>query len=178
MIPHVRLKYVQGLAGAHEELRLPCVVDLTTDGQRLIVSSPASGRPLCKLPLEVIERTKIESAEAASDVNRAAARLVDDEPVIVVKLETTNGLPPSITGQPIVFADPHEEDVTPRLAILEEVLRPRDEEEMAKLREGDHRLARMYAIAFATLVVLALLVIYAIQQLFAGPRPGVYFRLD
>jgi hypothetical protein len=46
VIPRVRLKYVQGLASAHEGLHRPREVDLTTDGHALIVAPAGSGRPL------------------------------------------------------------------------------------------------------------------------------------
>lgn len=172
MIPRVRLKYVQGLATAHEELRLPRPVDLTTDGANVIVSSAGSGRPLLTVPLTAVEKTElVPDCGPATATNRSAAGLAGGEHVIVLQVRNGPGVPAAVAQEPIVFSDPHDEEVTPRYKTLRDVLVPRTDEEMSKLRKGESRVARTYAIAFAIIVAVLLLIGIAIQQLIAGPKP-------
>jgi hypothetical protein len=74
MIPRVRLVYVQGLAAAHEELRRPREVDLTTDGEHLIVVPPASGRPLVRMPLAAVTLLGVVPAPRPGPPGRSATR--------------------------------------------------------------------------------------------------------
>lgn len=71
MIPLVRLRYIQGLAAVHEELHRPREVDLTTDGESLIVAPAGSGRPLVKVPLAAVEPVRVEPNAGPTTARRA-----------------------------------------------------------------------------------------------------------
>src|SRR5438270_13338853 len=99
MIPRVRLKYVQGLEAAHEDLRLPCDVDLTTDGERVIVSSARSGRPLLKVPPPAVEKLELEAQDGLTTAAvQARAGMTGREQVLVVQFAPATGVPEAATG--------------------------------------------------------------------------------
>jgi hypothetical protein len=172
MIPRVRLKYVQGLAAVHEDLRQPREVDLTTNGELLIVSSAASGRPLAKLPLAAIDRLEVKPVSGLiTATNQMLSGLTGTEQVLVLQARAAPGVPATVAEQPIIFADPHDEDVSTRLPAVRNVLQPRTPDEMARLERGERRVMRYYAIGFIALVTLVLLVLIPLLLLVLAPRP-------
>jgi hypothetical protein len=172
MIPRVRLTYVQGLGAVHEDLRRPREVDLTTDGESLIVAPPASGRPLAKLPLTAVEGVVVEpDAGPTTATNKVVAGLELKEDVLVLRFRAAPGVAAAVAEQPVVFADPRHGDVAAKVGPVQDVLTPRTAEDMARLEKGERRRAGYYAVGFvASVATVLVLVVMAIMAIFA-PRP-------
>jgi hypothetical protein len=172
MIPRVRLTYVQGLGAAHEDLRRPREVDLTTDGESLIVAPAASGRPLARLPLATVAQVGVEPAGGSTTAgNRLEAGLSEREDVLVLRLRDGPGAGPAVAGQPIVFASPPPGGAGAKLHAVEALLRPRTPAEMARLARGERRQATAFGFAFVALVALGLVVLVLLLLLVVAPRP-------
>jgi hypothetical protein len=176
VVPRVRLLYVQGLDGAHDELRKPREVELTTDGELLIVSTPFAGRPLVKLPVAAVERVVVEPAAGPTTAaNKVGAGLTGTEEVIVLQFQAARGVPPAVAGQPLVFAALHGGNVAKLLGAVKALLLPRTPEQMARLKQGERRLDRYYAIGLVALVILVVALFIAIYQLLVPPKPREAF---
>ena len=172
MIPRVRLQYIQGLASVHDELRRPREIELTTDGALLIVASTASGRPLVKVPLAAVERIAVQpEAGPTSAHNRIVAGLAGTEYVIVVWVRSASGVPLAMTEQPMVFASSDHGDVAAQLGAVNDLLRPRPPEEMARLERGERRMARYYTIGIVALAALVLSILVLLFLFLFAPKP-------
>jgi hypothetical protein len=172
MIPRVRLTYVQGLAAAHEDLRRPREVDLTTDGESLVVAPPASGRPLARLPLGAVAQVGVEpAADTTTATSRLAVGLAATASVLVLRFRPAPGVPAAQAGAPIVFATPPPGSVAAVLGAVENVLRPRPPAEMARLARAERRRGRAVAVAFVLLVALGLVLLVLLLLLVVAPRP-------
>jgi hypothetical protein len=172
MIPRVRLTYVQGLAAAHEDLRRPREVDLTTDGTSLVVAPPASGRPLARLPLTGVAQVGVEPAAGQTTAtSRLAAGLTGTESVLVLRFRPAPGVPAALAGEPLVFATPAPGGVAAKLSAVENVLRPRPPEEMARLARAERRRGLAIAVAFVLLVALGVTLLVLLLLLVVAPRP-------
>jgi hypothetical protein len=144
MIPRVHLRYVQGLASVHEEFRQPRDVDLTTDGEMLVVASRASGRPLVKVSLEAVEHVAAEPGERlVAARNRELADLREAEPVLVVRVRADRGEQRRRRGA-LVLPRP-----TTDLGRIPAVQRPhsRTRVQMAGWA-GEHRSSVLYAVGW------------------------------
>jgi hypothetical protein len=172
MIPVVRVRYIQGLASVHDDLHRPREVDLTTDGESLIVAPAGSSRPLVKLPLAAVEPVTIESdGGPTTATSKAAAGLTGTEQVLVMRCRAAPGVPAAVAGQPIVLVPPRHGDVAATAQAIKHVLEPRAPEEIARLAEGGRRRALAVGVGFIGLVALTLvLVVLALMTIFA-PRP-------
>ena len=171
MIPRVRLKYVQGLAGVHEDLHLPREVDLTTDGAHLIVSSAASGRPLLKVPFDAVESMEIErNAGPTKAENLVTAAMTGRESVIAVRLRAARGVPAVALAEPIVFAPTRDENMRTRLEGVQDLLVPRTAQEMASLERGERRFYFMYTAGFILVVALVLALLVGLFLVFGTPQ--------
>jgi hypothetical protein len=172
MIPRVRLLYVLGLATAHDDLRRPREVDLTTDGESLIVASPASGRPLAKLPLTAVDGLEVEAvARYLTPESQLATGLTGTSNALVLRFRAAPGVAAALAGQPMVFADPRHRDVTTQLGAVKHVLLPRTALEMSRLERGERRHARNYTIAFLALAAIALVFVVLVLITALAPRP-------
>jgi hypothetical protein len=172
MIPRVRLTYVQGLGAAHEDLRRPREVDLTTDGEALVVAPPASGRPLVRLPLAAVAQVGVEPAAGQTTAtNRLTAGLTDTASVLVLRFRPGPGMPAALAGEPLVFATPNPGDLAAKRSAVENVLRPRPPEEMARLARAERRRSLAVAVAFVALVALGLTLLVLLLLLVVAPRP-------
>lgn len=172
MIPRVRLLYVQGLAAAHEELHAPREVDLTTDGERLVVASPRSGRPLAKLPLDAVERVAAEPGdELVAGRNREFAALVPGEPVVTLRVRAGAGVPAALAAEPLVFVAPDHSAPAAQIGRVQQVLVPRSREQMVRLEQGERRLSAYYAVGLVAAAILLLAIFVALWIAFAAPRP-------
>jgi hypothetical protein len=172
MIPRVRVTYIQGLGPVHEDLRRPREVDLTTDGEALIVAPAASGRPLARLPLAAVAQVGIEPAAGSTTAgNRLEAGLVEKDDVLVLRLRAGPGVGAAVAEQPIVFAAPPPGGAAAKLAPVEDLLRPRSPAEMARLARGGRRRATAFGVAVVALVAVGLVVIVLLLLLVVAPRP-------
>jgi hypothetical protein len=172
MIPRVRLTYVQGLGSAHEDLRRPREVDLTTDGESLIVAPAASGRPLARLPLAAVAQVEVEPAGGSTTAgNRLEAGLTEKEDVLVLRCRAGPGAGAAVAEQPIVFAAPPPGGAAAKLGPVENLLRPRSPAEMARLARGERRQAFAFSVTVVALVAVGLVVIVLLLLLVVAPRP-------
>lgn len=171
MLPRVRLKYLQGLEAAHDDLRHPREVDLTTDGAALIVASARSGRPLIKFPQPSVARLDVASSTGlvAAETRRAAG-VESGEQVLILDVQPSPGIPAAIAEQHIVFASPDEKGVAPRLKFVQDLLVPRTPAQMARLERGERRMHFYFAAGFLALVLLVVALIVALFVLVAAPR--------
>jgi len=174
MIPRVRLTYVQGLATLHEDLHAARHVELTTDGTSLVICPPGSGRPLAKLPLELLSGVELQDAPLPNTAPPATSttlmsKLLREGSVIVLRFSAGAGIPASVAAQPLLFVETKPGGGS--LAAVKNLLTPRTPLQMARLERGQQRRN-----AYVTLVVLAIaallaatLVALLVQAL--GPRP-------
>jgi hypothetical protein len=162
---------VQGLEAAHEDLRLPREVDLTTDGELLVVSSAVSGRPLAKFPPAAIERLDVDRGSAlTTEANKRVAGLSGMENLLVLQVRSGNGVPVALAEHPIVFASPDDKDVGTRLPSVKNLLVARSPQEMARLERGERRLYASYTIGILVLVALVVALLVGLFLVFAAPR--------
>jgi len=155
MIPRVRLTYVHGLATLHEELRAPRDVELTTDGTSLVICPPGSGRPLAKLPLDLVSDVALQDTPLPDTTplvtsTALASRLLRDGSIIALRFSAGAGIPASIAGQPLLFVETKPGAGPSALSAAKNLLTPRSPLEMARLERGQRRHH-----AYLTLVVLA-----------------------
>jgi hypothetical protein len=172
LIPRVRLVYVQGLGAAHEDLRRPREVDLTTDGEALIVAPAASGRPLARLPLAAVAQAGVEPAAGNTTAgSRLEAGLSEKGDVLVLRFRAGPGVGSAVAEQPIVFASPPPGGAAAKLGAVEDLLRPRTPAEMARLARGERRQAVALGVGFVALVAFVLVVLVLLLLLVVAPRP-------
>ncbi len=175
MIPRVRLTYVQGLATLHEDLHAPRHVELTTDGTSLVICPPGSGRPLAKLPLELLlgvelQDTPLPNTAPPATSTTLTSKLLREGSVIVLRFDAGAGIPASVAAQPLLFVETKPGGGPASFAAVKNLLTPRTPLDMARLERGQRRRN-----AYVTLVVLgvaallaATLIALLVQAL--GPR--------
>ena len=175
MIPRVRLTYVQGLAALHEELHAPREVELTTDGTSLVICPPGSGRPLAKLPLELLsdvslQDTALPGVAASATSSTLASKLLRDGSIILLQFSAGAGVPASAAAQPALFVEPRSGAGSSTLAALKALLRPRSPLEIARLERGERRRNAYVTLIVLTVaaIVAAAIVLFLFQAI--GPR--------